>query len=491
MVADGCRGVTGSSTTRDEAMSGDHPHVVIVGGGFGGLYAARALRSAEVRVTLIDRRNHHLFQPLLYQVATAALSPADIAAPIRHILRRQRNTEVLLAEVSSVDAAARVVVLADGRRLDYDFLIVAAGAVDQYFGHDEWARSAPGLKTIDDATTIRRRFLLAFEAAEQEPDPELCRALLTFVVVGGGPTGVEMAGAFAEIARHTLRREFRHVDPGAARIVLIEGGERVLATYPPELSEKARQQLERLGVEVRLGSIVTEIEPDAVYIGEERIATWNVVWAAGVAAAPLGASLGAPLDRMGRVLVEPDLSVPGRPEIFVIGDLASFTHQGSAPLPGTAPVAMQGARSAARNVVRSTRGEPREPFRYRDRGSMATIGRAAAVAQIGRVKLYGLLAWAVWLFIHILALIGFRNRLAVMMEWAWAYLTWQRGARLITGEVGARLAEPGRVLGAAAVPGSAVDPRRAGTGSPADVGGGGWLEGDPAQARGRRDGGSR
>jgi NADH:ubiquinone reductase (H+-translocating) len=437
-----------------------------------------------VRVTVIDRRNHHLFQPLLYQVASAALSPADIAAPIRHILRNQKNTEVMLAEVLAVEPDARAVLLSDGRRMEYDFLILATGAVDQYFGNDGWAESAPGLKTIDDATTIRRRFLLAFEAAEQERDPEMCAALLTFVVVGGGPTGVEMAGAFAEIARHTLRRDFRHVDPRGARIVLIEGGERVLASYPPELSERARRHLERLGVEVRLSALVTEIEPDAVSIGAERIPTRNVVWAAGVAASPLGATLGVPTDRMGRVLVEPDLSVPGHPELFVIGDLAAFTHQGGSPLPGTAPVAMQAARAAASNVLRSIRGAAPLPFRYRDRGSMATIGRAAAVAQIGRIRLHGLAAWLVWLFIHILALIGFRNRLAVMMEWAWSYLTWQRGARLITGEVGPRLAEPGRVLGTAARPGSEADERIASTELPPEAGGGGWLEGDPRQGDG-------
>ncbi len=461
-----------------------NPHVVIVGGGFGGLYAARALRSADVRVTLIDRRNHHLFQPLLYQVASAALSPADIAAPIRHILRKQRNTEVLLAEVSAIVADDRQVVLRDGRRIGYDYLIVAAGAVDQYFGHDEWANSAPGLKTIDDATTIRRRFLLAFEAAEQESDPEIGAALLTFVVVGAGPTGVEMAGAFAEIARHTLGREFRNVDPRAARVVLVEGGERVLATYAPDLSERARRHLERLGVEVRLRSIVTAIEPDAVHIGDERIPTRNVVWAAGVAASPLGATLGAPLDRMGRVLVEPDLSVPDHPEVFVIGDMAGFTHQGDGALPGTAPVAMQAASVAAANIRRSMKGEARRPFRYRDRGSMATIGRAAAVAQIGRLKLHGLAAWAVWLFIHIIALIGFRNRLAVMMEWAWSYLTWQRGARLITGEVGSKIAQPGRVLGTADPPGSELDEREAATDLPEPAGGSGWLEGDARQGAG-------
>lgn len=413
------------------------PHVVIVGGGFGGLYAARALRRAPVRVTLIDRRNYHLFQPLLYQVATATLSPADIARPIRNILRRQRNTEVMLAEVASVDAAGRAVVLTDGRRVSYDHLILASGAVDQYFGHDEWAPIAPALKTVDDATEIRRRFLLAFEAAEQVRDAEMQRALLTFVVIGGGPTGVEMAGAFAEIARHTLRNDFRRVDPTAARIILVEGGARLLSAYDEKLSREAQRQLEELGVEVRLGSIVTGIEVGAVHIGEERISAYDVVWAAGVAASPLGRTIGAEVDRMGRVRVEPDLSVPGHPEIFVIGDLASITHDTpeGRPLPGVAQVAMQGGVATARNIARSLRGEPRRAFHYRDKGNMATIGRARAIAEIGGLRLHGFIAWCTWLFIHILFLIGFRNRVAVFLEWAISYLTWQRGARLITGGV--------------------------------------------------------
>jgi NADH dehydrogenase len=441
------------------------PHVVIVGGGFGGLNAAHSLARAPVRVTVIDRRNHHLFQPLLYQVASAALSPADIAAPIRHVLRKQRNTEVLLADVVDVDAGARALVLSDGRRVGYDFLIVATGAVDQYFGHDEWVESAPGLKTIEDATSIRRRFLLAFEAAEQTSDPELCEALLTFVVVGGGPTGVEMAGAFAEIARHTLADDFQHVDVTRARVILIEGGPRLLAAYDEELSGKARRKLEQKGVEVRLNSLVSRIEPDAVHVGDERIPARNIVWAAGVAASPLGRRLDAPVDRMGRVIVEPDLSIPDRPEVFVIGDLAHFAHQTGEPLPGVAPVAMQMARSASANILRTLRGHAREPFRYRDKGSMATIGRGAAVAQVGGLKMDGFLAWLAWLFIHLMYLVGFRNRVAVFMEWAWSYLTWQRGARLITGEVGPRLAPEGAVLGAPEEP----------------VGGGGWMEGDPAQ----------
>lgn len=418
-------------------MGGAEPTVVIVGGGFGGLYAARELAGAPVRVKVIDRHNYHLFQPLLYQVASATLSPADIAHPIRRVLHGSRNTEVLLGEVAEVDAGARSVRLTDGQWVGYDFLILAAGAVDQYFGHPEWAGIAPALKTIDDATEIRRRFLLAFEAAEHERDPGVQRALLTFVLVGGGPTGVEMAGAFAEIARHTLRKDFRHMDPTSAKIILLEGGPRLLSAYPPDLSEKAREQLEGLGVTVRLNSIVTGIEFGTVSVGEERIPAFNVVWSAGVSASPLGRSLGAPVDRTGRVIVEPDLSVPGHPEIFVIGDLAAYTHQlpDGAPLPGVAQVAIQGGRAAAKNIVRTIRGEPRRPYHYRDKGSMATIGRAKAIAEIGGLKLSGFPAWLTWIFVHIFFLIGFRNRLAVMLEWAWSYLSWERGALLITGEV--------------------------------------------------------
>lgn len=418
-------------------MGTSTPHVVIVGGGFGGLYAARAMAEAPVRVTVIDRHNYHLFQPLLYQVASATLSPADIARPIRRVLHRHRNVEVLLGEVSAVDAEARRVSLRGGEEISYDYLILAAGAVDQYFGHPEWATIAPALKTIDDATEIRRRFLLAFEAAEHETDPVMQRALLTFVLVGGGPTGVEMAGAFAEIARHTLRKDFRHMDPTSARILLIEGGPRLLAAYPEKLSESAKEQLEGMGVQVRLNSRVTGIEFGAVFVGEERIPAYNVVWSAGVSASPLGKTLGAPVDRMGRVVVEPDLSVPGHPEIFVVGDLAAFNHQlpGGEPLPGVAQVAIQGGEAAARNIARTIRGEPRVPFHYHDKGSMATIGRAKAIAQIGRFQLSGFIAWLVWIFVHILFLIGFRNRATVMLEWAWSYLSWERGALLITGEV--------------------------------------------------------
>jgi NADH dehydrogenase len=427
-----------SGLASKEGLMGERvPEVVIIGGGFGGLYAARALGHAPVHVTVVDRHNYHLFQPLLYQVASATLSPADIAGPIRQVLHRQQNTEVLLGEVSGVDTTARTVSMRGGRILPYDYLIMAAGAVDQYFGHEEWASIAPALKTIDDATEIRRRFLLAFEAAEHEANAEMRRALLTFVMVGGGPTGVEMAGAFAEIARHTLREDFRNIDSTSARIILIEGGPRLLSAYPAPLSEKAQEQLETLGVEVRLNSIVTGIEFGAVLVGESRIPAYNVVWSAGVAASPLGKSLGVPLDRTGRVVVEPDLSIPGHPEVFVIGDLAAFTHQlpdGHA-LPGVAQVAIQGGRSAATNIVRTLRGEPRKPFHYRDKGSLATIGRAKAIAEIGGVQLSGFIAWLTWIFVHIFFLIGFRNRIAVMLEWAWSYLSWQRGALLITGGV--------------------------------------------------------
>jgi NADH dehydrogenase len=418
-------------------MADARPRVVIVGGGFGGLYAARELARAPVRVTVIDRHNYHHFQPLLYQVASATLSPADIARPIRRVLHRNRNTEVLLGQVEEVRADARSVRLRGGQEISYDYLILASGAVDQYFGHPEWAAIAPALKTIDDATEIRRRFLLAFEAAEHESDRATQRALLTFVLVGGGPTGVEMAGAFAEIARHTLRKDFRHMDPTSAQIILIEGGPRLLATYPPELSASAQRQLEGLGVTVRLNSIVTGIEFGSVHVGDERIPAYNVVWSAGVSASPLGRTIGAEVDRSGRVMVEPDLSVPGHPEVFVIGDLAAFTHQlpDGKPLPGVAQVAMQGGRAAARNVVRTIRGEERRAFHYLDKGSMATIGRAKAIADIGGVHLSGFIAWLTWIFVHILFLIGFRNRLTVMLEWAWSYLSWERGALLITGEV--------------------------------------------------------
>jgi NADH dehydrogenase len=414
------------------------PHVVIVGGGFGGLYCAKRLKRAPVRVTLVDERNFHLFQPLLYQVATASLSPADIASPIRSIFRNQSNVEVWLGEAVNIDTDKKRVELRDGA-LDYDYLVLATGATHAYFGHPEWSEDAPGLKTIDDALEIRRRFLVAFEAAEREADPEAMTRLLTFAIVGAGPTGVELAGAMAEIAREVIPKDFRSIDTKTARILLLEGGPRVLPTYPPELSEKARRQLVGLGVEVRTNALVTRVEHDVVHVGQEAIPAGNVFWAAGVAASPLALKLGTPTDRAGRVIVEPDYSIPGHPEVFVIGDLASQTHGGSA-VPGVAQGAMQSGRHAAKMIVRDLEGKPREPFHYLDKGSLATIGRAAAVADIGPFKLSGFIAWLVWVFIHILYLIGFRNRLLVMLQWAWAWLTYTRGIRLITGNPAFELA---------------------------------------------------
>jgi len=406
--------------------------VVIVGGGFGGLYAARALAHRPVRVTLLDRRNHHLFQPLLYQVATAVLNASDIAVPLRSVLRRATNITVLLAEVEKVELANRRLVL-DRGEMGYDALVLAAGASHSYFGHDEWEMLAPGLKTLEDALEIRRRVLLAYEAAEREQDGAERQALLTFVVVGGGPTGVELAGALGEISRQTIARDFRLIDPTKSRIVLLEGGSLILPTFPESLSRSAADALRRIGVEVRVRAIVTRVTPDAVWLGGEQIRTRTVLWAAGVAATPLARTLGVPLDRSGRVLVEPDLSIPVHPEAFVVGDMCAFLHQTGAPLPGVAPVAIQQGRAVADNVLRRLRDAPTRPFRYRDRGSMATIGRAAAVAVVGRLKLSGLVAWLAWLFVHIMFLIGFRNRFLVLFEWAWAYVTWHRGARLITG----------------------------------------------------------
>ena len=409
------------------------PRVVILGGGFGGLYAAKALARARVDVTLIDRRNHHLFQPLLYQVATAALSAVDVGEPIRKVLRRQRNATVLMAHAESVDVTEHRVRLAGDGDLAYDFLIVATGATHSYFGHDDWQEHAPGLKTIEDALTIRRKLLLAFERAEATVDDTERDSWMTFVVIGGGPTGAELAGAMAEVARHTLARDFRRFDPGAARVLLLEGADRILPGYPPELSGKAQRQLERLGVEVRTDTFVTAVDAAGVQAGDERIATRTIFWAAGVAASPLGATLGAPLDRAGRVLVAPDLSIPGHPEVFVIGDLAAIRH-GGGDVPGVAPAAIQGGLHAAAMIRRALRGEPAELFRYRDRGSMATLGRKAAVAVIGRLRLSGLVAWLCWLCVHIFFLIGFRNRFVVLFEWAWSYFTYQRSARLILHE---------------------------------------------------------
>jgi NADH dehydrogenase len=415
-----------------EANPMSRPHVVVIGGGFGGLQAARGLRRLPVDVTLVDRKNHHVFQPLLYQVATAGLSPAEIAAPIRHILRRQRATRVLLGEVTAVDLAAQKVRLGS-LELGYDYLILAAGNTHSYFGHDEWQPHAPGLKTLEEALEIRRRVLLAFEQAEREEDAEARRAWLTFAVIGGGPTGVEMAGALGEIARHTLARQFRRIDPASARIVLIEAGPRVLPAYPEDLSERARLQLEALGVQVWTGSPVSSVSAAGVAIGADHLAARSVVWAAGLQGSPLARSLGTPLDRAGRVRVQPDLSVPGHPRAFVIGDLASIEQDGQ-PVPGVAPAAMQMGDHAAANVARALRGEPLAPFRYRDKGTLATIGRRRGVAMVGPLRLSGLVAWLAWLGIHIFFLIGFRSRLMVLFDWFWAYVTYDRSARLIVGE---------------------------------------------------------
>lgn len=411
------------------------PHVVIIGGGFGGLHAARALRKADVDVTLVDRSNHHLFQPLLYQVATAVLAPTDITIPIRYVLRRQRNATVLMADVKAIDPDARTVLLDDEHRpLHYDYLIVAAGARHSYFGHDEWEDNAPGLKTIADAYEMRRRFLTAFEMAEKAESPEERDAWMTFVVIGGGPTGVELAGMIPATAE-TFRKDFRRIDTCRTRVLLLEGGPRVLAAFPEDLSARAQRDLEELDVEVRVKSVVTRVEPDAVYVGEERIATHTVFWAAGNAASPLGKQLGAPVDRAGRVQVNPDLSVPGRPEVFVVGDMAAVVDRGT-PVPGVAQGAIQGGRRAAQNLIATLRGEPRRAFEYWNKGDLATIGRHRAVANFGgRLKFGGTLAWLLWVFIHVLYLVGFRNRASVLLQWSYAYLTYHRGARLISGQM--------------------------------------------------------
>jgi NADH dehydrogenase len=416
-------------------MADERKEVVILGGGFAGLQAARALARAQVRVTLLDRRNHHLFQPLLYQVATASLNPSDIAAPLRRILRHQKNARVLLGEASSVELTRRLVHLGDGGALPYDYLIVATGASHNYFGHDEYAPLAPGLKTIEDAVEIRRRVLTAYEEAERTGDPELRRRLLTFVIVGGGPTGAELAGAFGEISRQTLPGEYSSFDPREARILLIEAGPRVLMAYPPELSTKAARQLARLGVEVRAGTSVTRIDERGVSLksasGVERVETANVVWAAGVEASPLVRTLAPKVDRAGRVLVEPDLSLPGAPEVYVVGDAAHLEEDGH-QVPGLAPAAMQMGKHAAKNILAQLEGRPTAPFHYRDKGSMATIGRGAGIAVLGRLSLSGFLGWLAWLLVHIVFLIGFRNRAVVLFDWAWAFFTRQRNARLIT-----------------------------------------------------------
>lgn len=408
------------------------PHVVIVGGGFGGLWAARALRRAPVRITLLDRGNHHLFQPLLYQVATAGLSAPNIAAPLRHILRRQRNATVLMGEVAGIEPDAKRLRLADGRTLDYDTLLLASGATHAYFGHDDWALHAPGLKTLDDALEIRRRILTAFERAEAEDDAAQRAAWLTFAIVGGGPTGVELAGTLAEIARHTLRNEFRRADPHRARVLLLEAGPRVLSSFPESLSAKARAQLERLGVEVRSGVPVAAIDADGVVLGEERIPARTVLWAAGVAASPLARDLGVPLDRAGRVVVDADLRVPGHPDVYVVGDLAAVRCDDK-PVPGVAPAAKQMGRYVGGAIRTRLRGVEPPPFRYRDFGNLATIGRMAAVVDLHGLKLSGLLAWWFWLAAHVFFLIGFRNRLVVLIDWAQAYWSYQRSARIILG----------------------------------------------------------
>ena len=403
--------------------------VVILGCGFGGLWAAQHLRRAKAEVTVLDRTNHHLFTPLLYQVATAGLSAPDIAGPIRHILAKQKNTTVLMGEVQEIDVSRREVLLADKTKIPYDYLVVGTGTVNNYFGNDAWEKHAPGLKTLEDALIIRARILLAFEAAEREPDPARRAAWLTFVVIGGGATGVELAGTLAEIARRTLPGEFRRFDPRSARVILVEAGERVLPPYTPDLSEKARQQLERLGVAVFLQKRITGVDAEGVQLGEERITAKTVLWAAGVKSSPLGASLGAPLDRAGRVKVEPDLSVPGHPEIFVVGDLACVEG-----VPGIAPAAKQMGRHAARNIMKRMAGKATEAFRYRDYGQLATIGRNAAVAMLGRLHLSGYPAWLTWLLAHIYFLINFRNRIVVLIDWAWAYWTFDRHARIVLRE---------------------------------------------------------
>jgi NADH:ubiquinone reductase (H+-translocating) len=418
-------------------LTSRRPRVVIIGAGFGGLSSAKQLARAPFDVTIVDRHNYHLFQPLLYQVATAGLSPGDIASPIRGILRRQKNAQVILAKVSGVDTARKEVV-AEGRRIPYDHLIIATGAEHAYFGHD-WSSYAPGLKTIDDATYLRRRILLAFERAETEPDVDERRRLLNFVVVGGGPTGVEMAGAIAELARRALASDFRSIDPRCARIILIEAGPRLLAPFDPALSEAARRSLEQLGVEVRLGSGVTDCDCSGVSLGEERLQTRTIVWAAGVKASPAAEWLAADRDRAGRVKVAPDLSVPGHANIFVIGDAAAATGADGRPLPGVAPVAKQQGWYVANLLMARAKGTTLPPFRYRDFGSLATIGRKQAVAQLAAVKLSGLAAWLLWSLAHIYFLIGFRNRLAVAMSWGWSYVTFQRGTRLITGISGSRI----------------------------------------------------
>ena len=411
------------------------PHLVVVGGGFAGLWATRALARERIRITLVDRRNHHLFQPLLYQVATAGLSAPDIAAPLRHILGHQRNVEVRLGEVVTIDKQARQIRMADGSTLDYDSLLLATGATHAYFGNDQWADDAPGLKTLDDAIALRRKLLLAFERAEAEPDPAKKAAWLSFAIVGGGPTGVELAGTLAEIARHTLRNEFRHIDPASARVRLVEAGPRVLSSFPDVLSLKARRQLEKLGVEVLTGTPVSDIDSQGFKLGEQFIPARTVVWAAGVAASPLARTLDVPLDRAGRVPVQPDLTLPGHPELFVAGDLAALSQADGKPVPGVAPAAKQMGKYVAEVIRARLHGKPEPgPFKYADYGNLATIGRMAAIVHLGRLQLSGVLAWWFWLAAHVFFLIGFRNRIVVLLNWAVAYWSYQRSARIIFGD---------------------------------------------------------
>ena len=411
------------------------PVIVIIGGGFGGLCAAKEFQDAPVEVILIDRSNHHLFQPLLYQVATAGLSPADIAQPIRAIVREQKNITVVLDEVKEIKPASREVVTGD-LTFHYDYLIVAAGARHHYFGHDEWEQFAPGLKSLEDAVELRRRILLAFEVAEKSPADAERQQAMTFVVVGAGPTGVEMAGAISELARHTLRHDFRHIDPAHTRVLLVEAGPRVLPTFSEKISESALRQLQQHKVEVLLNSAVTRLAEGEVDINQQVIRTRTVVWAAGNKATPLAAMLGGEVDRQGRIKVNPDLTIPGHPEIQAIGDMIAAIYDGDKPVPGVSPAAMQAGTHAAKNVLRALKGEKATPWKYFDKGSMATIGRNAAVAQIGPFQFGGLLAWLAWVFVHLLFLIGFRNRSAVLLQWIWAYLTYGKGARLISGKVG-------------------------------------------------------
>jgi NADH dehydrogenase len=414
------------------------PRVIIIGGGFGGHKAAQRLKHADVDITLIDRSNHHTFQPLLYQVATATLAPSDIAIPIRWLFRHQRNVEVLMAEVTRIDINARCVVLDDGfSSLPYDYLVIASGSRHSYFGHPEWEAIAPGLKSLDDARAIRNRYLSAYEAAERTEDPEEKQSLMTFVIVGGGPTGCELAGMIAPVSRKAFRQEFRRIDTAKTKVILLEGTHRILPGFPESLAQHALNDLRKLGVEVRLGALVTGVTPDSVYVGSERIPTRNVFWAAGNESSRLGRDLGVPLDRQGHVVVEPDLSIPSHPEVFVVGDLAiSMKDDGTTPVPGVAPAAQQGGWHAGGNIVATLAGRPRKPFRYLNKGDLATIGRHKAIANFGFVKVTGFLAWYLWLFVHIMYLAGFRNRLSVLIEWAYAYFTYQRGSRIISRSAG-------------------------------------------------------